>query len=118
VRNQCWFGRPCHDGSSIPAAGAIVRPGHPFDSLGAARRTSNDSAAATVFFSESDNKLSLNFGPPMIDGDATLYRITEVTDSTFMGRWANGGLRVFEVNRHGVVTRELPQGFFCARRAQ
>jgi len=115
VRLQCWSARPCHDGSSIPAAGAIVRAGQAFDSVAAARRLSDDTTLTTVHFSETDNKLTLHFGPPTIDA-GSFYGITEVTDSTFMGRWAYGGLRLFDVNRGGVVTGEQPQGFFCARR--
>jgi hypothetical protein len=116
VRYECWFGQPCYQGTSIPAAGAIVRAGQPFDSVAAARRRPDDSTSATIHYSETDNKLSLDFGPPEIDGERTLFGLTEVTDSTFMGRWVYGGIRVFEVNRRGVVTREQPQGFFCARR--
>jgi hypothetical protein len=46
------------------------------------------------------------------------YGLTDVTDSTLMGRWSNRGLMVFKVNRNGSVTRGAPHGLFCARRIQ
>jgi hypothetical protein len=72
---------------------------------------------ATAAYNRDRNTVTLSFGPVVLDG-GTIYMFTDVSDSTFAGRWASGGQVVTPVNRGGVWVLEEGEGYFCARRAR
>jgi hypothetical protein len=72
---------------------------------------------ATAVYNRERNTVTLSFGPVVLDG-GTFYMFTDVSDSTFAGRWVSGGQVVTTVNRGAVSVLEQEGGYFCARRAR
>ena len=99
----------------MPAAGTMGAADLPFDSAAARRGELRGPTAAQVLYSPRESSVQLHTDPYALDA-GTAFFISEVTDSSLVGRWSTGGLRISLLVRSGVPVAEQEAGYFCAWR--
>lgn len=113
AKATCFLG-PCRSDPRIAAVGSRIERGKAFDSTFISH-SARAPERIVAHYDSMTSHLTLVFGPPVLDAGIS-YTVTELSDTTMTGRWADGSYIVIAVRRGEVTTLEHPQGFFCGRR--